>query len=274
MESHVWLFVRQRGLPGAAQVRGDGSKVSKKAEKPEDQAAETEPVRSTGYRVVSVVRTVFVYALAIAIILAAAMFAANRSPDKSIFGYRYYTVLTPSMSPTYDVGDMVFVRLKNGSDINVGDVITFNPSADSEAYLTHRVTERIDNYEGSGVICFRTKGDANDTADSFLIDEDRVIGTVELGVPKLGLIVRFVQLRWYFVVPLILLLALFFHLLTAYFSSGESDDTDAAGDDDAPEKNSQPTAEEKEAESSSSALAEEKTDKEEDRQVIPESESD
>ena len=171
-----------------------------------------------GYRVFSLVRTILIYLLAVGVIVAALMFAASNSPNKSLFGYRYYTVLTPSMEPAYSVGDMVFVKLMNADAIQVGDVITFNPSSNGEAYLTHRVVEKLYDYNGTGVTCFRTKGDANDSEDSFLIDEDRVIGTVQLRIPTLGYIVRFVQLRWYFVLPLILLLFIFFKLVGRYFA--------------------------------------------------------
>ena len=176
---------------------------------------------STGYKIVEILRTICVYLLAAGIILGAILFAVDRSPTKSFFGFRYYTVLTDSMKPEFITGDMVIVRLKNADSINVGDIITFNPSSGSEAYLTHRVTQKIDDYEGSGITCFRTKGDANNTEDSFLIDEERVIGTVEFHIPKLGTVVRFIQLRWYFIVPLLLLIVLFFHLLKIYFSNDE-----------------------------------------------------
>ena len=166
---------------------------------------------SKGYKI-------FVYLLALLIIIAAMLFAADKSPNKSMFGYRYYTVLTDSMVPEFYSGDMVFVKLSNADSINTGDVITFNPSSGSDAYLTHRVTEKIDDYQGSGVTCFRTKGDANDSEDSFLIDEERVIGKVQFHVPKMSIIVRFVQLRWYFIVPLIVLLIIFFKLMKYYFT--------------------------------------------------------
>ena len=181
---------------------------------------------STGYKVYSIVRSILVYALAIGMIVAALLFAADKSPQKSLFGFRYYTILTPSMAPTYDVGDMVFVKLMNADSINVGDVITFNPSSGSDAYLTHRVAEKIDNYEGTGVTCFKTKGDANNTEDSFLIDESRVVGAVKLSVPKLGYIFRFVQLRWYFIVALVILLGVLLHLMKLYFSPQEDDEED------------------------------------------------
>ena len=178
---------------------------------------------SKGFRVFSVVRMVFIYCLSIFIVIAAVFFAASKSPNKSMFGFRYYTVLTDSMVPEFSSGDMVFVKVSDAKGIKTGDVITFNPSSGSDAYLTHRVTEKITNYQGTGVTCFRTKGDANNADDSFLIDEDRVIGKVQFHVPKLGVIVRFVQLRWYFILPLIALLFVFFRMMKYYFELKSKD---------------------------------------------------
>ena len=190
------------------------------------EKANNVPEPSSGYKVFSFIKKLFIYLFAIGVIIAAVLFAADHSPQKSFFGYKYYTVLTPSMSPTYKTGDMVFVKLQNASDINVGDVITFNPSSSSDAYLTHRVTQKLENYEGSGVTCFKTKGDANDVEDAMLIDQDRVIGSVKFSIPKLGYIVRFVQLRWYFVAALVILLWIFFRLLNMYFApKGDKQDT-------------------------------------------------
>lgn len=172
--------------------------------------------------ILNVIRTVLVYLFAIAIVVSAILFAMDKSPQKSVFGFRYYTVLTPSMEPAYSVGDVVIVKLANADEINTGDVITFNPSSDNNAYLTHRVTEKIQNYEGTGVTCFRTKGDSNNTDDSFLIDSSRVIGKVSFSVPKIGYIIRFVQLRWYFVLPLAVMLIVLLKLMKVYFSYDKS----------------------------------------------------
>lgn len=172
--------------------------------------------------ILNVIRTVLVYLFAIAIVVSAIFFAMDKSPQKSVFGFRYYTILTPSMEPAYSVGDVVIVKLANADEINTGDVITFNPSSDSNAYLTHRVTEKIPNYEGTGVTCFRTKGDSNNTEDSFLIDSSRVIGKVSFSVPKIGYAIRFVQLRWYFVLPLAVMLIVLLKLIKVYFSYDKS----------------------------------------------------
>ena len=181
---------------------------------------------SNGSRIFSVVRKAFIYCLSVFIVIIEVVFAASKSPNKSLFGFRYYVVLTDSMVPEFSSGDVVFVRISNAKDINKGDVITFNPSSGGEAYLTHRVTEKLTNYQGSGVTCFRTKGDANNTEDSFLIDESRVIGKVQFHVPKLGVVVRFVQLRWYFIIPLIILILVFFKMMKYYFDLKSQKDND------------------------------------------------
>lgn len=186
-------------------------------------------ISSKGFRIYTIARKVFVYCLSVFIVIVAIFFAASKSPNKSMFGFRYYTVLTDSMVPEFSSGDMVFVRVASAKNIKEGDVITFNPSSGSDAYLTHRVIEKISDYQGTGVTCFRTKGDANNADDSFLIDESRVIGKVKFHVPNLGVIVRFVQLRWYFILPLIALLFVFFKMMKYYFilkgnNNGEHND--------------------------------------------------
>ncbi len=182
-------------------------------------------ISSKGFRIYSVARKVFIYCLSVFIVAVAIFFAADKSPKKSMFGFRYYTVLTDSMAPEFSSGDMVFVRVVNANKIKEGDIITFNPSSGSDAYLTHRVTEKITDYQGTGVTCFRTKGDANNTDDSFLIDESRVIGKVKFHVPKLGVMVRFVQLRWYFILPLVALMFVFFKMMKYYFDLKSKNDS-------------------------------------------------
>ena len=189
-----------------------------------------QPDKSAGIKIISVIRTIIVYLLAIGIVIGAIMFAVSKSPAKSFFGYRYYTVLTPSMEPEYSVGDLVFVSLGDKDNIKEGDVITFNPSKDSTAYLTHRVTKVIENYENTGVTCFKTKGDANKDEDSFLIESDRVIGKVKFSVPKVGYIIRFVQLKWYIVLPLVIMLIILLKLIKVYCNGFEKE-TDKNTDD-------------------------------------------
>lgn len=185
------------------------------------------PPGKRGYLAFVIIRKIIVYLFSAAVIIAAVLFASSKTPNKSLFGYRYYTVITPSMTPAYCVGDMVLVKLVSADQIAVGDVITFNPSSDSNAYLTHRVTQKLPDYQNTGVTCFKTKGDANDTEDSFRVDEQRVIGKVTMKIPKLGYVVRFVQLRWYFILPLAVMLWLSLHLMKQYFTPQQEDKPDS-----------------------------------------------
>ena len=167
-------------------------------------------------KVLEVIGDILFYVLIVCIIVAAVMFASSRTPDKSLFGYRYYDVLTGSMEPAYSVGDLIFVKITDAKDINVGDAITFNPGGTEDSYLTHRVVEKLENYEGTDVTCFKTKGDANDSDDPFIIDEGRVIGVVKTRIPKLGYVILFVQTYYVGVIIFIVLFAIFFNLIKKY----------------------------------------------------------
>ncbi len=70
-------------------------------------------------------------------------------------GAKGYSVITDSMSPSINKGDVVFVKKADFSSLNEGDVVTVR-FADGSGYFTHRIT-KIDHEFGM----FRTKGDAN-----------------------------------------------------------------------------------------------------------------
>lgn len=126
----------------------------------EVEVHDREPSKKTK-RIVKIATDVIFYLVIIVVLAGSVIFASSKSPDKSIFGYRFYEVLTPSMSPAYDPGDLIIVKLTNPEEIQVDDVMTFSPGKDGTSYLTHRVIEKIENYEDTGRPAFRTKGDAN-----------------------------------------------------------------------------------------------------------------
>jgi len=78
------------------------------------------------------------------------------------------TVLTGSMVPTYDPGDVVVVRgVKDAAaEVQVGDVVTFQPVSDDPTLITHRVVEKLFTVEGT---MFVTRGDANSADDEPLV---------------------------------------------------------------------------------------------------------
>ena len=97
---------------------------------------------------------------------------------------QFLIVLSGSMNPLMQPGDMVVVRTMPPEDVRVGDVITFHDPAGTEnVIVTHRV---IGIEEEDGIINIHTKGDANGDADPFTVTSDDVIGEMVFVLPYLG----------------------------------------------------------------------------------------
>lgn len=164
-----------------------------------------------GNKIISIVSDIMFVVLMITIIASAVLFANNNSMEKSIFGYRFYNVLTPSMEPTIPVGSMVFVKMVEPYELKVGDVITYSTSTDGSVVVTHRINEI--NAE-NGKISFITKGDANKVTDISPVVSSSVIGKVNLIVPYLGNILTYIQERIWLVVGGIISLMLILELIS------------------------------------------------------------
>jgi len=104
------------------------------------------------------------------------------------FGWRVDTVFSGSMEPKLKVGSVVVTRPVKAEDIKVGDIITFY-SPLKERLTSHRV---IAVEQGSS-FDFRTKGDASEDADPFLISAQNVVGKVCFDIPWVGYVTQFVK---------------------------------------------------------------------------------
>lgn len=104
-----------------------------------------------------------------------------------LIGFQCYNIISPSMEPSYSVGDLIYVKEVDPSDIKVGDVITFVVD-ESLVVGTHRVV-KIDSENKK----FTTKGDMNDTEDAAPVHFNNVIGVPKFSIPKLGYVSDFIQ---------------------------------------------------------------------------------
>ena len=98
------------------------------------------------------------------------------------FDMRPLTVLTGSMRPAIDPGDMVVDEEIRGDQIRVGDIITFQEPR-GERTITHRVRNVTIN-EGQARVT--TQGDANDKPEKWEIPVGGSVGRVAYTVPKIG----------------------------------------------------------------------------------------
>ena len=96
---------------------------------------------------------------------------------------RPLTVLSGSMTGSYEIGDVVVVRPVDTDELGVGDVITFHRIADDPTLTTHRIEAITVGSEGRR---FVTRGDANNAADLSPVQPDQVVGEVWYSVPLVG----------------------------------------------------------------------------------------
>ena len=98
-----------------------------------------------------------------------------------------YTIISPSMTPTIKVYDVVVnIDPKSEVEINVGDIITFHSTSKlySSRIVTHRVIEKRVNE--NGITEFKTQGDNNLSPDDTYVPYENVVGKVIFKIPQLG----------------------------------------------------------------------------------------
>jgi signal peptidase I len=95
-----------------------------------------------------------------------------------VLGWRPVVVTSESMSPAVRIGDVV-VNSDPGEHRGVGDVITFH-DAGNDRLMTHRIVEVLP--DGN----YRTRGDANLSSDSGIVESASVTGVGRLLVPLIG----------------------------------------------------------------------------------------
>ena len=103
-------------------------------------------------------------------------------------GFTPFAILSPSMSPKYMPGDLIYVKNVPPEKIKKGDVLTFVIS--DNTVVTHRVDD-VDREKK----CFYTKGDANTTRDTSPVYYDNTLGVVKFSIPKLGYVSNFISTK-------------------------------------------------------------------------------
>lgn len=144
-----------------------------KAKRAKQPKAKKSPLMAV-WGVLSTVLVIAVMVLAIALV------------GVRVIGFTPYAVLSPSMTPTYAPGDLIYVKETPTDEINEGDVITF-VADEKNTIVTHRVVE-VDR-DGRK---FYTQGDANDSRDGNPVLYENVVGVVQFSVPKLGYVSSYV----------------------------------------------------------------------------------
>jgi signal peptidase len=102
-----------------------------------------------------------------------------------VLDYRTMTMLTGSMSPGIDPGDVVVSTPVSVEDVEVGMVISYHIPIDDHRVVTHRVTEV--QHTADGTVSVRTQGDANSAPDPWtaVLSGDTAY-QVQAVIPEIG----------------------------------------------------------------------------------------
>jgi signal peptidase len=119
----------------------------------------------------------------------------SNDPVPKFLGISPLIVLSGSMQPAINPGDIVVIREQPAQDYQLGDVATY---LDGSTAFTHRIVGQ----EAEG---FVLKGDNNNVADD-IVPAEKFLGKVVLRIPKAGLAVLFFKTPLGMVILCILLI--------------------------------------------------------------------
>lgn len=97
-----------------------------------------------------------------------------------IFRYKLIAIASNSMSPTYRLGDAVMYEKIDVKQLEVGDILAFQKN---DTVVTHRI---VKIWNQNGHYYFTTKGDNNNSNDSYKPTEEDVLGKVNFVVKYIG----------------------------------------------------------------------------------------
>lgn len=114
--------------------------------------------------------------------------------NRSLFGYKAFTVRTDSMKATdFDAGDLVFVKSVDPTTLNEGDIIAFT-SQDDEYYgetITHKI--RAKTTDANGNDAFITYGTTSGDDDKVPVAHAFVLGKYVGKIPNIGAFFLFLK---------------------------------------------------------------------------------
>lgn len=135
------------------------------------------------------IKTITIIALAAFILVVCMQRFSNNKV--AIFNFRLFSVVSQSMTPVYDIGDVLVAKEVEPSKIKEGDIVSYLGTSGnfSNKVITHRVVN-IEKRE-DGKYYYRTKGDANIVEDPIVV-EDQLYGVVVYKSVLLSLVYRIV----------------------------------------------------------------------------------
>ena len=148
---------------------------------------------------------VFIHLIVVNLVL---IVSSYLKPDElpGVLGVKPAVVLSGSMDPAIQVGDLIFVNDCDPAALKEGDVVCYLSSGKA---ITHRIVSIAEGDDGQPRLV--TKGDANNAEDRLAVSFDQVQGQWSgARVPGLGNAILFMQTPAGMILFIVCPLALFF----------------------------------------------------------------
>lgn len=119
------------------------------------------------------------------VLIAAVAVFAFLAVGPRFLGYQTSTMLTGSMAPLINPGDVVVSTKTPTAELKIGDIITYNIPVQDHRVETHRIATLTRNAGGTTTVT--TKGDANNGPDPWsAVLTDNYVYTTTAVIPHLG----------------------------------------------------------------------------------------
>lgn len=109
------------------------------------------------------------------------------SETPNFLGIKTYVIISGSMEPNLQIGDIVIVKKVAQNELKQGDIISYRQG---QSVITHRIAEVIDK---EGEVKYKTKGDNNNAEDSGIISYEMIEGKVVKHISQIGKIAIILQ---------------------------------------------------------------------------------
>lgn len=125
----------------------------------------------------------------LALVLALATHFVPSSGAFSVAGHPLFIVLSGSMTPVIDTGDLVIdqaVSPAQAAHLHTGQIITFHRGTGATP-ITHRIVKVT---AAGDTVAYTTKGDANNAADVVPVGPAQIVGLYDFKIPMGGRVVN------------------------------------------------------------------------------------
>ena len=127
----------------------------------------------------------------------------NKTP--SFFGIKTFVIVSGSMEPTLNIGDVILVKDIEENDIKENDIISYR---EGQSIVTHRVIEIEETENGKKFI---TKGDNNNVKDSYPVRYRDIEGKYDSKINGIGNVVLFFQNKIVIICVILIFYLIYMH---------------------------------------------------------------